>query len=174
MMYAFRLYPQRSHPLPLVMLACGLLWGPVVPFGLAEETAQTTITSERMTVQGKSRRTIFEGTVVLEKEDLVMRSDKMIVTFKKGAQEGDRQTNEETSNRIDHIEASGNVVIEQSDGKVTCGHALYDKDEDKLVLTESPVAWQGGTKIEGSTMTMFLEEERSIVEGGSRVRILEE
>ena len=98
----------------------------------------------------------------------------MVVTFKKNAQAGSRQTEGGTTHQVDRIEASGNVVIEKSDGKATCGRALYDKDEDKLVLTESPVAWQGGTKIKGSQMTMFLKEERSIVEGGSHVVILEE
>ena len=103
-----------------------------------------------------------------------MRSDHMVVTFKKGAQTDSQETEGGTTSQVDRIEASGKVVIEKSDGKATCGRALYDKDEEKLVLTESPVAWQGGTRVEGSQMTMFLKEERSIVEGGSRVVILGE
>ena len=103
-----------------------------------------------------------------------MRSDHMIVTFKKGAQEGNSQTEGGTMSQVDRIEASGKVVIDKSDGKATCGRAFYYKDEEKLVLTESPVAWQDGTKVEGAKMTMFLKEERSIVEGGSHVLILEE
>ena len=103
-----------------------------------------------------------------------MRSEHMVVTFKKGAQHGSRQTEGGTASQVDRIEANGKVVIEKSDGKATCGRALYYKDEEKLVLTEPPVAWQGGTKIKGAQMTMFLKEERSVVEGGSHVVILEE
>ncbi len=174
MMCTFRLRPQYNHPIPLALLLCGLVWVQTLPFGFAEEREQTTITSQMMTFQGKSSQTIFEGMVVLEKGDLVMRSDHMIVTFKKGAPEGNQETKGESPHQIDHIEASGKVVIEKSDGKATCGRAFYYKDEEKLVLTESPVAWQVGIKVEGSQMTMFLKEDRSIVEGGSHVLILEE
>jgi len=62
-------------------------------------------------------------------------------------------------------------VLERPDGKATSGRAVYYKDEDKIVLTESPVAWNSGTKVTGSRMTIFLREERSIVEGDSRVTI---
>lgn len=174
MMFTFNLRPEYGVPVLLAILVCGLLSAQTIPFALAETKEQTTITSQRMTVEGKSRRTIFEGMVVLKKKDFVMRSDHMVVTFKKGAQAGRPDTEEGTTSQVDRIEASGKVVIEKSDGKATCGRALYDKDEETLVLTESPVAWQGGTKVEGSQMTMFVKEERSIVEGGSRVVILEE
>lgn len=170
----YTLRPEYGTSILAAMLACGLVLAQATPFAFAETKEQTTITSQTMTVQGKDGRTIFEGTVVLKKMDFVMRSDHMVVTFKKGAQDGSRQTEGGTASRVDRIEASGQVVIEKSDGKATCGRALYYKDEEKLVLTESPVAWQGGTKVEGSQMTMFLKEDRSIVEGGSRVVILEE
>ncbi len=174
MMSTFKLRLEYGHPILIAMLVCGLLSVQAIPFAFAEKKDQTTITSETMTFQGKSRQTIFEGTVVLKKGNFVMRSEHMVVTFKKGAQDGSRQTEGATAHQVDRIEASGKVVIEKSDGKATCGRALYDKDEEKLVLTESPVAWQGGTKIQGSQMTMFLKEERSVVEGGSHVVILEE
>ena len=174
MMYTFGLRPEYSKPILMAILVCGFVSAQAIPFAFAEKKEQTTITSQTMTIQGKSGQTIFEGTVVLKKMDFVMRSDHMVVTFKKSAQAGSRQTEGGTTHQVDRIEASGNVVIEKSDGKATCGRALYDKDEDKLVLTESPVAWQGGTKIKGSQMTMFLKEQRSIVEGGSHLVILEE
>ncbi len=174
MMSTFRFRPEFGDPILVAILVCGLLSVQASPSAFAETKEQTTITSQTMTVQGKSRQTTFEGMVVLTKRDFVMRADHMVVTFKKGVQAGSQQTEGGTASQIDRIEASGKVVIEKSDGKATCGRALYDKDEEKLVLTESPVAWQGGTKVEGSQMTMFLKEERSIVEGGSRVVILEE
>ena len=174
MMSTFRLRPEYGASTFMAILVCGFISGQAVPSVFAEEKEQTTITSQTMTIQGKSRQTTFEGMVVLTKRDFVMRSDHMVVTFKKGAQAGSQQREGGTAGQVDRIEASGKVVIEKSDGKATCGRALYYRDEDKLVLMESPVAWQGGTKVEGSQMTMFLKEERSIVEGGSRVVILEE
>ncbi len=173
-MSTFKLRLEYGHPIFIGLLVCGLVLAQAIPLTFAQKKEETTITSETMTVQGKSRQTIFEGTVVLKKGNFVMRSDHMMVTFKKGERDGSRQKEGGTTHQVDRIEASGKVVIEKSDGKATCGRALYYKDEEKLVLTESPVAWQGGTKIKGSQMTMFLKEERSVVEGGSHVVILEE
>lgn len=173
-MSTFKLRLEYGHPIAIGLLVFGFVSGQAIPVTLAQKKEETTITSETMTVQGKSKQTIFEGTVVFKKGNFVMRSDHMVVTFKQAAQDGSQGKEGGTSGQVDHIEANGKVVIEKSDGKATCGRALYDKDEEKLVLTESPVAWQGGTKVEGSQMTMFLKENRSVVEGGSRVVILEE
>jgi hypothetical protein len=41
----------------------------------------------------------------------------------------------------------------------------------KVVLTGDPVAWERGTRVSGKQITIFLAEERSVVEGGSHVRI---
>lgn len=173
-MSTFKLRLEYGHPIFIGLLVCVLVSAQAIPVTFAQKKEETTITSETMTVQGKSRQTIFEGTVVLKKGNFVMRSEHMVVTFKKSAQDRSGKTEGGTTHQVDRIEASGKVVIEKSDGKATCGRALYYKDEEKLVLTESPVAWQGGTKIKGSQMTMFLKEERSVVEGGSHVVILEE
>ena len=173
-MSTFTLRLEYGHPIFIGLLVFALVSAQAIPFTFAQQKEETTITSETMTVQGKSRQTIFEGTVVLKRGNFVMRSEHMVVTFKKGAQDGSRQKEGGPTHQVDRIEANGQVVIEKSDGKATCGRALYYKDEEKLVLTESPVAWQGGTKIKGSRMTMFLKEERSVVEGGSHVVILEE
>ena len=42
--------------------------------------------------------------------------------------------------------------------------AIYD-------LTGDPVAWDKGTRVSGKRITMFLAEDRTVVEGGSHVRI---
>lgn len=76
------------------------------------------------------------------------------------------------SNRSIHtIEATGRVNIEKENGRATCDKAVYYQDEQKIVLTGSPVAWEKGTRVSGKQITMFLVEDRSVVEGGSRVII---
>jgi lipopolysaccharide export system protein LptA len=41
-------------------------------------------------------------------------------------------------------------------------------------LTGDPVAWERGTRVSGKQITIFMAEERSVVEGGSHVRIEDE
>jgi lipopolysaccharide export system protein LptA len=76
------------------------------------------------------------------------------------------------SNRaVTQIEATGRVKIERDAGNATCQKAVYYRDEDKIVLTGDPVAWDKGTRVSGKRITMFLAEDRTVVEGGSHVRI---
>jgi lipopolysaccharide export system protein LptA len=76
------------------------------------------------------------------------------------------------SNRsVNQIEATGRVKIEKDSGSATCEKAIYYHDGDKIVLTGNPVAWDKGTRVSGKQITMFLAEDRSVVEGGSHVRI---
>ena len=157
------------------MLFCGLVWLQATPWSFAAEGEPTEITSQTMIAEGNSQRAIFEGGVVLKKGDFVMRSDSMIVLFAQDTSHRSRQAEESAlSHKVEQIEATGNVMFERSDGTATSGRAVYSKDEEKVVLTESPVAWHNGTKVAGARLTIFLKEERSIVEGGSQVTIFED
>jgi lipopolysaccharide export system protein LptA len=72
---------------------------------------------------------------------------------------------------VSMIEASGRVRIIKEGGQATCRKAVYHGDEDKIVLTGDPVAWQKGTQVTGQKIIMYLSEDRSVVEGSSRVMI---
>jgi len=161
----------------------------------SKDAKSTTITSQRMTVRNQDNKAVFEGSVVLVKGGLTVHSETMVVFFKptdsagtevksgegrtepahsapngKAASRDDVPT---LGNRSVHmIEATGKIVtIEKETGKATCQKAIYYGDEDKLVLLGDPIAWDKGTRVNGKKITMYLSEDRSVVEGGSRVRI---
>lgn len=164
---------------------------------LSDARNSTTITAKKMTVRNQESKAIFEGAVVLTKGTLVVHSDAMVVSFKPSdqpaaaAKPGDQKTpgsNEAAeaekgartgtdtlpimANRsVSMIEATGRVRIQKADGRATCRKAVYYQNEEKIVLTGDPVAWQKGTRVTGKQITMYLAEERSVVEGGSRVMI---
>ncbi|MDT7043826.1 LptA/OstA family protein [Candidatus Nitronereus thalassa] len=168
--------PRRNLlSLSKVLLVIGVLWwGLFDAAGFAAPRNPTTITSGTMTAQGKSRKAIFEKSVVLTRDNMVIRADRMIVYFKKDSPgKSDKSSDDSFGQQVDVVDAQGHVIIEKEDGKATSGRAVYYKDEEKVVLTDSPVAWQNGTRVTGTKMTIFLKEERSIVEGGSRVVIEE-
>lgn len=151
------------------------------PFGVrgAEGPTMTTIRSKTMTANNKDRKAIFRGDVVLTQGDLMVKSDVMIVVFKRdsASPQDDQQTNKARDKRgrnVERIEAKGHVVIKKAEGKAVCQYAVYYKDEEKIVLTGSPVAWQDGTRVSGKKMTMYLKENRSLVEGDSHVVFVEE
>jgi len=160
-----------------------------LPKGAADQAVSTTITAKKMTVKNHDNQAVFEGTVVLTRGSLVVYSDRMVVLFKpqEPAGEDDRHSRDTTksttaskgsdvmptvSNRaLNRIEATGRVKIEKESGTATCEKAVYYQSEEKMVLTGNPVAWDKGTRVSGKQITMFLAEDRSVVEGGSHVRI---
>jgi len=163
----------------------------------SDKQVPTDIHSQKMTVRNQESKAIFEGAVVLTKGALVVHSDTMVVLFKQGdqVQPGKPKTDDKArkarpkpggersktdgagdlpviSNRsVSQIEALGRVLIEKAESRATCSKAVYYQDEDKIVLTGNPIAWQKGAKVTGKRITMYLAEDRSVVEGESRVLI---
>ena len=65
-------------------------------------------------------------------------------------------------------------IVSRSSMRTATPHAkklCISLTEKKIVLTGDPVAWERGTRVSGKQITIFLAEERSVVEGGSHVRI---
>lgn len=136
------------------------------------------ITSNTMTASNEKNQAVFQGAVKMVQGELVVHSDVMIVYFKEKGPSSlsaspESGANSESGKEISYIEAKGRVRIEKGESRATSQHALYNKAEEKVILTGSPVAWQAGTRISGPKMTMFLRENRSVVEGGTRVVIEE-
>lgn len=156
----------------------------------------TTITSKKMTVRNQDSQVIFEETVVLTRGLLTVHSDKMIVFFtprnrdsvqpsgggtdhhesvRNSSAAKEQSAVSTMSNRsVSRVEATGyahRVKINYENGNATCQKAVYFVDGEKIVLTGDPVAWEKGTRVSGKQITIFLAEERSVVEGGSHVRI---
>ena len=160
-----------------------------LPQGGVDQAVSTTITAKKMTVKNQDSQAVFEGAVVLTRGSLVVYSDRMVVMFRgqEVTASDDRKGREAVkgaapskgpdavpavSNRsVNQIEATGRVKIEKDSGSATCDKAIYYHDGDKIVLTGNPVAWDKGTRVSGKQITMFLAEDRSVVEGGSHVRI---
>lgn len=150
--------------------------------GGASTNGRTDITAKKITMRNQENKAIFEGNVVLKKGVLVVHSDVMVVFLKPNDSQTDgvapkvaRKGTEELptiSNRaVSMIEATGKVKIEKADGRATCRKAVYSEDERKIILTGDPIAWQHGTRVSGKKIIMFLDDDRTIVEGESRVMI---
>ena len=175
--------------LPLGMASLSESADAAIPKGGADQAVSTTITAKKMTVKNQDSQAVFEGAVVLTRGALVVYSDRMVVMFHvQDPPSTDNQKGPEAvkgalpskgpdvvpavSNRsVNRIEATGRVKIEKDSGSATCEKAIYYHDGDKIVLTGDPVAWEKGTRVSGKQITMFLAEDRSVVEGGSHVRI---
>ena len=174
---------------PLGMASLSESADAAIPKGAVSQAVSTTITAKKMTVRNQDSQAIFEGAVVLTRGALVVYSDRMVVMFRTqespvtdsrngndvskgvGPSKGPDIVPAVSNRSVNRIEATGRVKIEKDSGNATCEKAIYYHDGDKIVLTGDPVAWDKGARVSGKQITMFLAEDRSVVEGGSHVRI---
>jgi len=156
--------------------------------------APTTITAKKMTVRNQDSQAVFEGSVILTQGTLMVYSDKMVVFFspqsveaKKGevsdVKKGDPLPSAKQAGKpgeglpgssgrsVKQIEATGHVRIEKETGNATSDKAIFDNGRRIVTLTGDPVAWEKGTRVSGQKIVIYLDEDRSVVEGGSHLLI---
>jgi lipopolysaccharide export system protein LptA len=127
------------------------------------------INSDRLEVDQRKRVIIFEGKVRARTDDMVVDCQKMIVYYLDNPTE---KGSDMEAGRIDKIIALGNVTINRSDGALArAGKAVFYQNEDRAVLTENPLVRQGPDFVEGHRITLFLKENRSIIEGSEEQRV---
>ena len=142
----------------LLMLAVPVLGS--VPAGKGFSSDQPIdIRSDSLEADDAKRQVRFLGNVVARQGDLTIYAQEVAIFYAEGAGE------------IDRIEAYGDVRIVQGDKVATGRQGVFFNREGKIVLTGSPRLNQGENHITGAEVTVFLNEERSVVRGqeGGRV-----
>lgn len=168
--------------------------GTTVSKSPAPAQAPTTISSKKMTVRNQDNQAVFEGSVILAQGTLMVYSDKMVVSFSpqpaevksgessdvqkiaplsapKPAGKGSEVMPGSSGRSVKQIEATGHVRIEKETGNATASKAVFDNNRRVVTLTGDPVAWEKGTRVSGEKIIIYLDEDRSVVEGGSHLLI---
>jgi lipopolysaccharide export system protein LptA len=122
------------------------------------------IVSDRLEAYQQQRQVIFIGHVVATQKDLTIRGDRMTIFYSE--EDAKKKEGEEFSGRIDRIVVEGNVHITQKEIVATGNHAVYYRSDNKVVLTGTPRVQRDKDFIKGASITLFLDSEKSIVEGG--------
>ena len=130
------------------------------------------ITSDKMEVSQKDGTIVFEGHVVAQQENLTMVGKKLVVlAVKEKEKPKNAKADAEQSgviNRVDRIEVTGDVKITQGDKLATCDKAVYYRQDQKIILSGNPQVSQGKDVLNGRVITLYLLEERSVIEGGGQ------
>jgi lipopolysaccharide export system protein LptA len=117
------------------------------------------ITSDRLETDQSARKMEFVGNVVARQGDLTIYARKLDMFYGPDNHE------------IERVEAHGDVRVVQGDRVATGQQGVFFRKEGKIVLTGSPRVHQGQDYVEGDEITVFLNEERSIVKGGGGSRV---
>ncbi len=133
------------------------------------ESESIVINSNTVEMNNEEKVVTFSGNVNAKKNGFVIDCDKMLVYYRNSPatlETGERET------RIEKIIAMGNVRINRAKGGIATGEkATYYQEEEKIVLTGSPTVKQGNDVVTGNLITIFLQEDRSVVQGSEDKKV---
>ncbi|MCL5406332.1 MAG: hypothetical protein M1398_06395 [Deltaproteobacteria bacterium] len=135
------------------------------------------ITADKMVANQQARTIVFQGHVCVRQNDLTITSNLLTVTM---AQQNPKQTpnvkqpannDSNPSQRIDYIDFKGDVKVTQQDRVATAQEAIFYQKQQKILLEGSPVVTKGQDRIQGKLITIYLKDNRCVVEGGGGAQV---
>ncbi|MGH7324302.1 MAG: lipopolysaccharide transport periplasmic protein LptA [Candidatus Rokuibacteriota bacterium] len=119
-----------------------------------------TVDADRMEHYGKESLIVFSGNVVARQDTSVQYAERMEVYL------------DEKGERIARTVSTGNVRIVTKDCRTgTAKRAEYFDLEQRMVLTGDARVWQGDRVVTGETITIFLSQDHSVVQGAGPERV---
>lgn len=128
-------------------------------FGFASSQAPINITSDTVEANQKQNTVTFKGNVVAKQEETTLYANTLVVTH------------DPNTKKLKEIVAIGNVKIVQLDRRATGQKATFHQDVNKVVLDGEVVVREGENVIRGERVIYYVDEERSVVEGGKGSRV---
>lgn len=145
----------------LQVMACGIMLSFSTVIAADKPQVPIHIEADRMISQEQDRAVIFQGNVDAKQGEVLIRTDEMTVYYSQS--QGSKGV--QGASEVDKLICKGNVQISQGDWLGTGGRMDYYAGERKVVLSKDAKAWQGQNMVAGKTITYFLDDGRSIVEG---------
>ncbi len=119
-----------------------------------------TVDADHMEAFRKESLVIFSGSVVARQNESVQYADRMEVYL------------DEKSERVVRTVSTGNIRIITSDCRTgTAKRAEYYDDERRVELIGNARVWEADNVVSGERITIFVNEDRSVVQGGKQERV---
>jgi len=119
-----------------------------------EKREPIVVTSDRMEADELGSTVTFIGGVTLKKETLTLTADRLVVYY------------DAEDKGVREIEARDNVMVRQEGRVALANKAIYYSKDEKIVLTGDARINENENQLGGDRITMFMRDDRSIVEGG--------
>jgi lipopolysaccharide export system protein LptA len=126
-----------------------------------DDSAQPlTVDADKMERFGKASLVIFSGNVVARRDNSVQYADRVEVYM------------DEKGDRIMRTVSTGSVRIITKDCRTgTAQRAEYFDLDQRVVLSGNARVWQDENVVSGDTITIYMAQDRTIVEGGKQERV---
>lgn len=142
-------------------IALIIFWlAPIVSGAEDGGTEAIKVTADRLEADNRAGQVRFDGAVTAGYEDLLLRSEQMILFL------------DQADRSILRIEATGNVRMIQGARVASATRAIFFNRERKVVLSGDAQLKEGENVLEGQEITVLLDEERTFVgsQQGRRVK----
>ncbi len=129
-------------------------------FALAAEHGPVTINAEGLEFDYRRQVLTYRGNVTVTQGDMTLHSEVLRVVLDPQVPEKPRE-----------VVAEGGVRIAKGDRLATGGRAAFDEATRTIILSDHATLRDGPNEVAGERVVVYLDEERSVVEGGdNRVR----
>lgn len=145
------------------------------------------IDSDSLELDYKDSLVTYRGHVQVTQGDITLNSDRLSIRYDPAAVRradqnpssaptpGDSASKQPAvakgAERIKEIVAEGNVRIRQGTRLAEGRRAVFDQAKQTVVLSDGAVLHDGPNHVAGERVVVYLQEERSVVEGGSSSRV---
>jgi lipopolysaccharide export system protein LptA len=131
------------------------------------------IVSDRMEAFNEKKLVIFSGNAVATQGDKEIKSDRLLLYYKKetGKKEKGGAKEIEGTGDLEKIEAKGNVIVTQKTRVATGEEAVYLQDSGQIIMTGNATLRDGKNLIKGDKVIVFVNEDRGVVESDPKKRV---
>lgn len=130
----------------------------------ARQAGEVNIEADRMEVLDKEKRAIFIGNVDAQRGDIAFKTDRLVADYEENTGESG-----ESGTSVTFLEATGAVVIETAEQRITGNWARMDVAANQVTVGGDVVVTQGSTELRGDQLVVDLDKDTSEMTGG-RVR----
>jgi lipopolysaccharide export system protein LptA len=132
-----------------------------------------TITSDNLEYQYDDGVVVYRGDVLAVQGDVRIKSNELRITLvrndeKRAASRAASELDSADASKLQTVVASGSVRIDQGTRWAVAGKATFEQSKRTLVLTENPVVHDGPNEVTGDRIVVYIDENRSVVEGGPK------
>ena len=120
-------------------------------------SAPVDVAADRIEVQDREDRALFVGNVVVRQANLTLNTARLRIAY---ASTGGLD--------IQRLDASGGVTLTSPSETARGDYAIYDLDEGIITLIGDVELRQGPNQINGSRLTIDLDNGRAVIDGGPR------
>ncbi len=173
---------------PLAALCAAAALG-LAPAALAQTAAEPLasdqpvhVVADQLEVDNKTQVAVFTGAVKASQGDVTITSDRLEVYYEREAPaqgeapaqaDAEPQGLADSGGKVRKVIAEGHVRITQKDRMAVGSKATYWAGGRKMLLEGKATVWRGKNQVSGDMITVFLDQDRSVVHGspGKRVAV---